>query len=141
MDPLAGSSAELQHLPKIVLTELSGKTFEAHQRLGHFRAKRGHQRVERRLAPSITAFPYSPQNLQRSQIWRFLQNLADLFPESRDGAWPPDLSLAALRLIIDVHHRTLFRDALHRAQRNPAQARYFGLCMTGLQQNLDFVSF
>src|ERR1700730_12166261 len=51
MDPLTGAIAELHfHLPKIVLTELSGKTFEAHQRLHPLRTKRGYQRVERGLA-------------------------------------------------------------------------------------------
>ena len=46
MDPLARTIAELHfHFPKIVLTELSGKTFEAHQRLHRLHrlgAKRGH---------------------------------------------------------------------------------------------------
>src|SRR6266849_5664874 len=66
MDPLAGAIAKLHfHLPKIVLTELSGKTFEANQRLRRFRTKRGHQRIEHRLSSSIAGFPNSPQNLQR----------------------------------------------------------------------------
>jgi hypothetical protein len=85
-------------------------------RLGHFRAERGHQRVERRLSPSITAFPNSPQNLQRGQIRRFLQNLADLFSESHEGAGPTDLSFPALGHVIDVPHRALFSDAFYRTQ-------------------------
>lgn len=62
-------------------------------------------------------------------------------PEIRHRAWPADLSLGALPRIIDMHHWTLLRDALHGAQRDPAQARYLGLAMTSLQQNLNFVSF
>src|SRR5260370_21970523 len=66
MDPLAGAVAELHfHLPKIVLTELSGKTFEANQRLRRFRTKRSHQPIEHCLSSSIAGFPNSPQNLQR----------------------------------------------------------------------------
>ena len=64
MDPLAGAIAKLYfHLPKIMLTELSGKTFEANQRLGRLRPKRGYQGVERGLTSSIPAFPNSSQNL------------------------------------------------------------------------------
>jgi len=60
MDPLAGAIAELHlHLPKIVLTELSGKTFEANQRLRRLRAKRGHQRIEHCLSSAIAGFQSS----------------------------------------------------------------------------------
>jgi hypothetical protein len=44
-----------------------------------------------------------------------LQNLEDWFPEIRHRAGPADLSLGALRRIINLHHRSLLRDALHRA--------------------------
>lgn len=142
MDPPAGTIAELHfHLPEIVLTELSGKTFEANQRLHPLRANRGHQRVERGLASRVAAFLNSPQNLQRRQIRRFSHDLNHLFPEIRDRAGPANLSFDTLPGIIDMLHRSVLRDAFYRTQRYPAQARYFGLRMTGLQQNLDFVSF
>jgi len=64
VDSLAFTIAELHfHLPKIVLTELSGKTFEAHQRLQRLRAKRGHQHVERGLASFVAACLSSTKNL------------------------------------------------------------------------------
>src|SRR5215469_334089 len=121
MNPLSAAIAELHfHFPKIVLAELAGKTFEANQRFGLFPTQRGHQRVERRLAPSIPPFLNSPQNLQRGQSRRFLQNLDDLFPETHYRTGSTDLSFPTLGPIIDVPHRALFGDALYRTQRSSA---------------------
>jgi hypothetical protein len=89
----------------------------------------------------VPAFLHSPQNLERRQIRRFPHDLNHLFPKIRDRAGPANLSLDTLPGIIDMLHRPLFRDAFYRAQRYAAQARYLGLRMAGLQQNLDFVSF
>jgi len=88
----------------------------------------------------IAYLPNSPQNLLRSEVRRLLENPDYLFPEIRHCAWPADLSLGSLRDVINMHHCTLLRDALHGAQRNSRQPSHLSLLMASLQQNLDFVS-
>jgi hypothetical protein len=69
-----------------------------------------------------------------------LQNPDHLFPEIRHRAGPADLPLTSFRRVIHIHHWTLLRDALHRAQRDSGQSGHLRLRMASLQQNLDLMS-
>jgi hypothetical protein len=131
MDALAGTIEELHfHLPKIVLTELSREPFETNQWLRQLRTKGGYQRVERRLASLIARLPHSPQDLERRQVWHFLQNPNCLFPESRDRTGPANLPLGSLSGIIHMHHAFFLRDALYGTQGNPCQTGHLSLSVT-----------
>src|SRR6266478_3409832 len=103
MNPLAGAVAELHfYLPKIVLSELSGKTFEADQRLHRLDAERGHQRVQGGLASLVARFANPAKDLQRGQIGCFFQNLYNGLPEILHDAGSADPPLLSLRSVIDM---------------------------------------
>src|SRR5258708_31935583 len=64
MNPLAGAVSELHfHLPKIVLTELSGNTFEADQRPHRLGTGRSPHRPQSGRSPPVSPLPNPAQDL------------------------------------------------------------------------------
>src|SRR6516162_5624064 len=105
-----------------------------------FWSQRSYQSIQGGFAARITGLANSPENFQRRHVRLFFQDRDDKFPEILNQARSADLPLLALGGIIDMHNRSFFRNALHRTQVNSRQTSHFGLGVTSLQQNLDFVT-
>src|ERR1700693_2129439 len=128
------------NLPEIMLAKFSGQALETNQWLYFFRTKLGHQSVQGGLASLIARFPDSAKDLQRGQIGFLFQNLYNDSPEILHDAGSANPPLLSLGGIIDMNDWGFFRNALNRAQGNFRQTGHFGLGVTCLQQNLDFVT-
>jgi hypothetical protein len=64
-----------------------------------------------------------------------------VLPEILNDAWSADPPLLSLGNVIDMNHRSFLGNAFHRTYGNSRQTAHFGLGVTSLQQNLDFVTF
>jgi len=128
------------HLPEVVLAEFAGQTLKTHLGLDLLRPQRGHQAVQRALAPRVARPPDSPQDLHRRQAGLLFQDLDDQFPEILHPARPANPPVRPLSGIIDVHNGSFHRDPFDGAQGNSRQPRHLDLRVTSLQQDFDLVS-
>jgi hypothetical protein len=123
-----------------MLAKFSRQAFETNQWLYFLRANRGHQSIQGGLASPIARFPNLAKDLLGGQVGLFFQDLYDKFPEILNDAGSADSPLLSLSGVIDMNDWGFLRNALNRAQGNSCQTGHFGLGMTRLQQNLDFVT-
>src|SRR6516225_6488098 len=142
MDSANHSVEELHvHLSEVVLAKLPREPLKTDQRLDALRAQRSRHGIQYRLPSRIAGLPRAPKNFQRRQIGLFFQDGYDDFPEIRNEARSADPTLLALGDIIDMYNRSFFGNAVDRTQGRAGQSGHFGLRVTSLQQDFDFVSF